>query len=100
MSTQIQKKTSTTGAWFFAVLAVLYIISPIDIIPDFPVIGWVDDFFVATTASLNLIQKNLVDTNNILSKMVGLIKWIIIILGIISILIMVLLIFVIFKIFK
>lgn len=33
---------------FMFILGVLYIVSPVDLIPDgFPVIGWIDDIFVA-----------------------------------------------------
>lgn len=37
--------------------AVLYDISPVDVIPDIPVVGWVYDFFITVTAGLNLIQQ-------------------------------------------
>jgi len=34
-------------AVIIAIIAVVYIISPIDFIPDFiPIIGWIDDVFV------------------------------------------------------
>jgi len=33
-----------------AVFAALYVISPVDLIPDVPVLGWVDDLLVLLTA--------------------------------------------------
>lgn len=35
---------------FILILALLYIISPIDLIPDIPVIGWIDDAAVGIGA--------------------------------------------------
>ncbi len=82
---------STTGAWVLFAISMLYAISPVDIIPDVPIIGWIDDFFIATTGSLNLIQAELAKTNNGLSSLIQLIKWGVIGLGIIIILLLVLL---------
>ena len=96
MNSQIEKQ-NTTGAWILAILAVIYVLSPIDVVPDIPVIGWVDDFFVATAASLNLIEKKIGDTNAILSKILGILKWLLIIIGIIGILIMFLIVTLILK---
>ncbi len=68
------------------ILAILYDLSPIDIIPDIPVIGYIDDLFVTATATLNLLQKWLRDSSTILSSMLGMIKWIVIFAGIIAVL--------------
>lgn len=68
------------------VLAVLYDVSPVDIIPDIPVVGWVDDFFITATATLNLIQKATTDSAGWLSAIAKTLKWVTIILGIIAIL--------------
>lgn len=46
---------STTGAWVLMALSVLYFISPVDIIPDVPVVGQIDDLIIAATGSLNLL---------------------------------------------
>jgi len=40
---------------FLLILAIIYDISPIDIIPDIPVVGYVDDFFI-TAAAVILIS--------------------------------------------
>ncbi len=43
-------------AKFFMLFAVLYVISPIDFIPDIAVvIGWLDDLAVAATATTSLL---------------------------------------------
>jgi uncharacterized membrane protein YkvA (DUF1232 family) len=47
------------SAWnkLLALLAVLYVISPIDLIPDVPVVGWLDDAgVVAAVAAYYLHQ--------------------------------------------
>ncbi|MDR3113723.1 MAG: DUF1232 domain-containing protein [Endomicrobium sp.] len=51
------KKKSPKLAWALLVLAVIYTISPIDIVPDAPVIGWIDDAVVDLLAVLNLVRK-------------------------------------------
>lgn len=39
-------------AALFAVLAAVYVISPVDLIPDVPPVGWADDAVVALAAAL------------------------------------------------
>ena len=39
-------------------LAVLYTISPIDLIPDIPIIGWVDDATFLIAAIMNYLEKS------------------------------------------
>ena len=67
-------------------LAVLYDISPVDVIPDIPVVGWVDDFFIAATAGLNLIQQYTSESMQWLSTIAKTLKWLTIILGVIVVL--------------
>jgi len=66
------------------ILAILYLLSPIDIIPDVPVIGQIDDLLVTAAATLNLLQKWLHNSSSILSSMLGLMKWAVIFAGIIA----------------
>ena len=70
--------------------ALLYDVSPLDVIPDVPVIGWIDDFFITATATLNLIQKAAEDSMPWLSAIAKTLKWRTVILGIIAILLVVL----------
>ena len=65
------------------VLAILYDLSPIDIIPDIPVIGYVDDLIITAIATLNLLQKWFEDTSGKLAAVLGLMKWLVIFAGII-----------------
>jgi uncharacterized membrane protein YkvA (DUF1232 family) len=64
------------------ILAIIYLISPVDLIPDVPVIGHIDDLFITAIATLNLFQKWLRSTSMILSSMLGLLKWLVIFAGI------------------
>lgn len=92
------EQVSHIGAWIGAALAVLYMLSPIDILPDVvPVAGWVDDALITITGGLNLIQSYMKEGNDSLAKLLGAIKWIVIILGIIAVAIIALLIFVVYK---
>lgn len=65
----------------FLGMAAAYDVSPIDIIPDIPVVGWLDDFMVTVTAVLNCIQQFTRDTSHTLSVIARTLKWIIILLG-------------------
>lgn len=67
-------------------LAVLYDLSPVDIIPDIPVVGWVDDFFITATAGLNLIQQYTSESMQWLSTIAKTLKWLTIVLGVIVVL--------------
>ena len=67
-------------------LAVLYDISPVDVIPDIPVVGWVDDFFITATAGLNLIQQYTSESMLWLSTIAKTLKWLTVILGVIVVL--------------
>ncbi|GHV66106.1 hypothetical protein FACS1894199_08810 [Bacteroidia bacterium] len=87
---QVEKK-STTSAWVWAVLSIVYLISPIDLVPDIPVIGWIDDFFVVAVGGLNLIQAECQQANVHLAAIVKTIKWAVLILGVIMVLLIILL---------
>lgn len=81
-----QEKKEKTRALIISVLSALYAISPIDIIPDIPVVGWIDDFFVVTAALLNLLEHFTGKTHYTLRSILKVLKWIVIILGIIVVL--------------
>ena len=92
------KEVSHVGAWIGAALAVLYMVSPVDILPDvIPVAGWVDDLLITVTGGLNLIQSYAEESNKTLASILATVKWIVIILGVIAIAIIALLVFVIYK---
>ena len=54
MSTTVQQ--GHTADWVLMFLSIAYLLSFVDIIPDIPIVGWVDDFFAITVAGLNLLQ--------------------------------------------
>ena len=87
MSEDLEKReVSHVGAWIWAVLGIIYAISPVDILPDvIPVAGWVDDILITVTGGLNLIQSYLKESNEHLAKIVKGIKWVLIVLGILII---------------
>ena len=72
-------------------LAAVYDISPVDIIPDIPVVGWVDDFVITATTALNCVQQFTAETSQTLSTLAKTLKWILILVGGILIVLIVLL---------
>ena len=73
------------GAVVLFLLALLYDVMPMDLIPDIPVIGWVDDFFITVTAGLNLLEKGVADANGTLAAILRFVKWGVVFLGIIAV---------------
>lgn len=65
-----------------AVLGVLYGVSPVDVVPDvFPVVGWIDDLVITGGTLLNLVQAYAKDTSASLARLLGLVKWLLWIVG-------------------
>ena len=86
-----EKKKNMTGAWAGLILAGLYLISPLDIIPDVvPVVGWVDDFMVGAIGVLNFFQHQTKTANNTLSGMLKILKWVLIVVTVIAVLLILL----------
>ena len=85
------KKKKHIIEWIQLLVSLIYVFNPIDIIPDMPAIGWVDDFFVVALTN---------ETNKKLAKIIKILKWIIAILGIICIIFILFLGSVIIKIFQ
>lgn len=87
MSEEIEKKGVGAGAWIGLILGILYAVSPVDILPDVvPVAGWVDDLVITGTGVLNFVQAKVGEANEMLASIVGIFKWILIVLGVIAIL--------------
>ena len=42
------------GRWFVVIGSIVYLLSPVDIIPDFPIVGWIDDGLLATLVTTEL----------------------------------------------
>lgn len=87
MSEEIEKKGVGAGAWVWLILGILYAVSPVDILPDVvPVAGWVDDLVITGSGVLNFIQAKVGEGSEMLASIVGIFKWILIVLGVIAIL--------------
>ena len=56
----VKQKSPHTGAWLWIVMAVIYTISPLDIVSDIiPIYGWIDDGLILAISILNLVQSYL-----------------------------------------
>ncbi|MES2205682.1 MAG: DUF1232 domain-containing protein [Pseudomonadota bacterium] len=73
------------SSWMFVLLSMVYAISPIDIIPDIPFIGWVDDITFLIVAALNLLEKGAGIHSQSLLSIIRTLKWVALILGVIAI---------------
>lgn len=91
-TSSVTTSSSHVGAWVSFVLSMVYMFSPIDILPDvIPVVGWLDDFVIAATGTLNLVQRTCQESMSWLSSIAKMLKWVVIILGGILVLIIALL---------
>ena len=79
---------STTGAWVIMALCLLYGISPVDLIPDIPIVGQIDDLIILLSGSLNLVQRYMERADSSLTAIVKVAKWIVIALGAIVIILL------------
>ena len=84
--------------WIPLILAVIYTVSPVDLVPDvLPVVGWFEDALFLLVGGLNGIQNGVVEANSSIRKIIKFIKWGLLIVGVIGILIVVLLVVLVFK---
>ena len=84
--------------WIPLILALLYTVSPVDLVPDFiPIVGWFEDALFVIVGGLNGIQNGILDANSSLRTLIKFVKWGILIIGGIAILIVVLLVVLVFK---
>lgn len=99
MNNQVGEKSTGSGwAWTWMVLAILYSLSPIDIVPDvLPIAGWADDILVLGTSALNLLQTYTQNSNATLSAILKTLKYLVLFGGIIIVLILVLIAFLVYK---
>ena len=87
-----EPKSQSAIPYVLLALAVLYTLSPVDLVPDVvPVAGWFDDFFALAAAGLNVLQNGLGKQNKLLEQIVGLLKWGLIVVGTLVVLVVVLL---------
>ena len=80
------------------ILALIYTVSPIDLVPDFiPIVGWFEDALLVIVGGLNGIQNGVLEANSSLRTLIKYLKWGLLIIGGIAILIVVLLVVLVFK---
>ena len=84
--------------WIPLILALIYTVSPIDLVPDFiPIVGWFEDALLVIVGGLNGIQNGILEANSSLRILIKYLKWGLLIIGGIAILIVVLLVVLVFK---
>lgn len=84
--------------WIPLILALIYTVSPIDLVPDFiPIVGWLEDALLVIVGGLNGIQNGVLEANSSLRTLIKYLKWGLLIIGGIAILIVVLLVVLVFK---
>ena len=84
--------------WIPLILALIYTVSPIDLIPDFiPIVGWFEDALLVIVGGLNGIQNGVLEANSSLRTLIKYLKWGLLIIGGIAILFVVLLVVLVFK---
>ena len=79
---------SVVGPWVIMALCLLYGVSPVDIIPDIPIVGQIDDFIIMASGTLNLAQRYMERADASLTSIVKVTKWIVIALGAVVILLL------------
>ncbi|MCQ2323732.1 MAG: DUF1232 domain-containing protein [Paludibacteraceae bacterium] len=102
MNEELEKQNGPgVGSWIWLIIGILYAVSPVDILPDVvPFAGWVDDLIITGTGVLNFIQAEVGKSSQTLSSILGMFKWIVLILGVIAILLVALIGGLIFKMFS
>lgn len=74
---QMEKKGMSFMNWIVVAFSAIYVISPIDIIPDvIPGVGWIDDIFAGITGISTVINSQLSKTNIVLSSILKSVKYI------------------------
>lgn len=100
MSEYTKNKTTKSGIkpWIPLILAVIYAISPVDLVPDsLPIAGWLEDILFLIVGGLNGIENGVLDDNSSVKKIIKFLKWGLLIIGAMAILIIILLAALIFK---
>ena len=67
--------------------SIIYDVIPADLIPDIPLVGWLDDMLVTSSAALNCLQQFGINANGKVDRLLKLLKWICILLAVIVVII-------------
>lgn len=71
----ITKKGMSVKDWIITTFCVIYVIFPLDLIPDaIPFVGWVDDLLAGLTGIATVLNSKLSRTNIIISGLLKLVK--------------------------
>jgi len=74
-NTYSEKKGMSTTDWIVTILSGAYIVSPIDLIPDWIVVaGWMDDVLVAIGGISTVLDSQLTQANTTLSGLLKAVK--------------------------
>ncbi len=79
---------SVVGPWVIMALCLLYGISPVDLIPDIPIVGQIDDLIILASGTLNLAQRYMERADSSFTTIIKVTKWIVITLGAIVIILL------------
>ncbi|ASJ22312.1 YkvA family protein [Brachyspira hampsonii] len=89
---------SGIAPWIPLILALIYTVSPVDLVPDvIPIVGWFEDALLLIVGGLNGIQNGVLEANSSLRGIVKFLKWGLLIVGGIGVIIVVLLAVLVFK---
>ncbi|HKX27469.1 MAG TPA: YkvA family protein [Blastocatellia bacterium] len=95
---QIMPETARGYApYVLLAMAIIYTISPVDLIPDIPIVGWIDDLIFLTLAGTHFMEKGTGIQSQHLKETLRLVKWVVAIVGVIAIAVLSLLGIVIYK---
>ena len=67
--------------------SIIYDVIPADLIPDIPLVGWLDDMLVTSSAALNCLQQFGINANGKVDRLLKWLKWICILLAVIVVII-------------
>lgn len=71
--------------------SIIYDFLPVDLLPDMPVVGWLDDVLVTSSAALNCVQQFSSEDNQLSQRILSWLKWACLLFAILIILVVLLL---------
>lgn len=71
--------------------SIAYDLMPADLIPDIPFIGWLDDFFITSSAVLNCMQQFNISADKQVGTLLKWLKWGCVVVGVLIIIVVLLL---------
>ena len=66
----LEKNGMTTMGWIATIVSGIYVVSPIDLIPDtIPVVGWMDDMLIGVAGASTVLKAQLSEANTTLKSL-------------------------------